>query len=116
MSHINTQTFDLMPQFIASAVGLRQITRQISQSMGVQDHDRLIVPAGTIYPANDATAIGVLTEPVDVTYGDHEGSVIVGGHLYGNRLPVAPADTAKTAMAANGLGGVLFENAVGMVR
>lgn len=116
MSHINTRTFDLMPQFIASAVGLRQITEQIPQTMGKQDQDRLIVPAGTIFPSNDANAIGVLTEPVDVTYGDHEGSVIVAGHLYGNRLPVAPTDAAKTAMAANGYGGVQFETATGMVR
>lgn len=116
MSHINTQTFDLMPQFIASAVGLRQITEQIPQSMGVQDRDKLIVPAGTIFPKNDATAIGVLMDPIDVTYGDHEGSVIVGGHLYGNRLPVAPIDAAKTNMAANGYGGVQFETATGMVR
>lgn len=116
MSHINTQTYNTMPQLIASAVGLRQITEQIPQTMGKQDLDRLIVPAGTIFPANDATAIGILTEPVDVTYGDHEGSVIVGGHLYWNRLPMAPTDAAKTAMAANGYGGVLFENATGMVR
>lgn len=116
MSHINTQTYDAIPQFIASAVGLRQITEQIPQTMGKQDYDRLIVPAGTIFPSNDANAIGVLTEPVDVTYGDHEGSVIVGGHLYGNRLPVAPAAAAITAMAANGYGGVLFETATGMVR
>lgn len=116
MSHINTETYDLMPQFIASAVGLRQITKQIPQSMGVQDHDRLIVPAGTIFPANDNTAVGVLTEPVDVTYGDHEGSVIVAGHLFSNRLPTAPVADAITAMAANGYGGVLFETATGMVR
>jgi hypothetical protein len=105
-----------MPQFLASAVGLRTITRQIPQSMGKQDGDKLLVPAGTIFPANDNTAIGILTEPVDVTKGDHEGSVIVAGHLYGNRLPIAPADAAKTAMGANGYGGVLFETATGMVR
>lgn len=116
MSHINVETYDKMPQFLASAVGLRQITRQIPQSMGIRDHDKSIVPAGTVFPANDNTAIGILTEPVDVTKGDHEGSIIVAGHLYGNRLPTVPANAAKTAMAANGYGGVLFETATGMVR
>lgn len=116
MSHINTQTFDVMPQFIASAVGLRSITQQIPQIMGIQDHEKLIVPAGTIFPKNDATAIGVLMDPIDVTYGDHEGGVIVAGHLLGNRLPVAPATAAISAMAANGYGGVQFETATGMVR
>lgn len=116
MSHINTQTFDLMPQFIASAVGMRSITQQIPQSMGIQDREKLIVPAGTIFPSNDNKAIGVLMDPIDVTYGDHEGAVIVAGHLYGNRLPVAPAAAAITNMAANGYGGVQFETATGMVR
>lgn len=116
MSHIYTETFSEMPSFLASAVGLRTVTKQIPQSMGVQDGDKLIVPAGTVFPANDNTAIGVIYEPVDVTYGDHEGAVIVGGHLYGNRLPVAPAAEAITAMAANGYGGVGFETATGMVR
>ena len=116
MSHINTQTYDAIPQFIASAVGLRQITEQIPQSMGQQNQDRLIAPAGTIFPANDNTAVGVLSEPIDVTDADHEGSVIVAGHLYGNRMPTVPAAAAITAMGANGYGGVLFETATGMVR
>lgn len=116
MSHINTETYSPAPSFLASAVGLRTVTKQIPQSLGVQGGDKLIVPAGTIFPANDNTAVGVLYEPVDVTYGDHEGSVIVAGHLYGNRLPVAPADASKTAMGENGYGGVLFETATGMVR
>ena len=113
MSYTNVEKYDEMPQFIASAVGLRQVTRQIPQSMGVQDGVKLIVKAGTMFPANDATAVGVIFEPVDVTYGDHAGSVVIGGHLYGNRLPVAPAAAAKTALQANGL---YFEDAVGMVR
>jgi hypothetical protein len=116
MSHINTEVYSSMPQFLASAVGLRTITQQIPQSMGKQDGNRVIVPAGTIFPSNDSHAVGILLDPVDVTYGDHEGAVIVGGHLYGNRLPAAPADAAKTAMGANGYGSVLFETATGMVR
>ena len=113
MSHIYSESYDEMPQFLASNVGKRLVTVQVPQSMGVQDGNRLMVKAGTIFPVNDATAKGVLYTPVDVTHGDHAGSLMVAGYVYGNRLPVAPADTAKTALAANGLH---FEDAVGMVR
>lgn len=116
MSHISTESYGELPQFLASAVGLRTITEQIPQSLGVQDGKKLIVKAGTIFPANDDSAVGVIFDTIDVTDGDHEGPIIVAGHLYGSRLPVAPADAAKTAMAANGYGGVEFENPTGMVR
>lgn len=111
MSHIYTETYNKMPQFLASTVGLRTVTRQIPQSIGTQDGDKLIVPAGTIFPANGSTAEGILFEPVDVTHGDHEGAVIVAGYLYENRLPVVPIAAAKTAMK-----NLNFETAEGMVR
>lgn len=37
------------------------------------------VPMGTAYPTNDANAIGILYEDVDVTVGDMPGSVVTGG-------------------------------------
>lgn len=60
------------------------------------------VPMGTIYPANGATAIGILYEDVDVTAGDMPGSVVTKGTVYLDRLPTAPAEAAKTAL--EGLG------------
>ena len=57
-----------------------------------------IVPSGTILPANDATAIGVLRQSVDVTYGDNSGALIIHGFLKTAALPAAPADTAKAAL------------------
>lgn len=60
------------------------------------------VAMGTIYPANGATAIGILYEDVDVTGGDMPGSVVTAGTVYLDRLPVAPAEAAKTAL--EGLG------------
>lgn len=113
MSYTNVEKYSEMPSFIASEVGLRQVTQQIPQTMGVQDGIYKIVPAGTMFPANDSTAVGVIFEPVNVTYGDHAGSVVVGGHLYGNRLPVVPTAAAKSTLQSNGL---YFEDAVGMVR
>ncbi|WP_312694110.1 hypothetical protein [Caproiciproducens sp.] len=111
MSHIYTETYSKMPQFLASEVGMRTVTRQIPESMGIQDGCKKIVPAGTVFPVNGSTAEGVLFEPVDVTHGDHEGAVIVAGYLYENRLPVAPVAAAKTAMK-----NLNFETAEGMVR
>lgn len=60
------------------------------------------VPMGTIYPANGATAIGILYEDVDVTSGDMPGSVVTAGTVYLDRLPVAPAEAAKTALEGRG--------------
>lgn len=57
-----------------------------------------IVPAGTVWPLNDATAKGVLFNEVDVTHGPQPASLIVEGYILEARLPVAPAATAKTAM------------------
>lgn len=60
------------------------------------------VKAGTIYPANDATAVGIVYEDVDVTNGDAAGSVVLSGVVYSDRLPVELAQAAQTAL--EGLG------------
>lgn len=57
------------------------------------------IPAGTIYPANDATAKGIIYEDVDVSTGNMPASLVVKGSVYTERLAVVPADTAKTALA-----------------
>lgn len=59
---------------------------------------RQIVRAGTIVPANDATAWGVVMNDVDVTNGDREVAVIIHGFLKTAALPVAPDTTAITAL------------------
>lgn len=60
------------------------------------------VKAGTPFPANDATAVGIVYEDVDVTSGDMAGSVVTKGVVYEDRLAVTLANTAKTAL--QGLG------------
>jgi hypothetical protein len=78
-------------------------TRTISATGVTADADGgKHVAMGTLYPANDATAIGILYEDVDVTGGDMPGSVVTAGTVYLDRLPVAPAEAAKTAL--EGLG------------
>lgn len=78
-------------------------TRTISATGVTADADGgKHVAMGTLYPANDATAIGILYEDVDVTGGDMPGSVVTAGTVYLDRLPVTPAAAAKTAL--EGLG------------
>ena len=60
------------------------------------------VKMGTIYPSNDANAIGIVYEDVDVTAGNMPGSVVLSGVVYEGRLPVAPASAAKTALQGKG--------------
>lgn len=57
-----------------------------------------IVRAGTILPANDATAKGILYNDVDVTHGPQPGALIVEAYILEARLHMAPSDEAKTAL------------------
>ncbi|MBR0090227.1 MAG: hypothetical protein IJP92_00795 [Lachnospiraceae bacterium] len=76
-------------------------TRQMPQA-GAQTaaNGGKYVPMGTIFPADDATAIGIVYEDVDVSSGDMPGSVVTAGTVYENRLTISSA--AKTAL--EGLG------------
>lgn len=60
------------------------------------------VPMGAIFPSNDANAVGIVYEDVDVTSGAMPGSVVTAGAIYADRLPTALASAAKTALAGKG--------------
>lgn len=89
--------------FLESEVGLVRKTRQISQE-GAQaaPGGGKVVPMGAIWPANDATAQGIVYEDIDVTNGNMPGSVVLAGRVYEDRLPVQLEEAAKTALAGNG--------------
>ena len=57
-----------------------------------------IIPAGTFYPKNDATAIGVTINDVDVSKGEQPVGVIVEGYILEGRLPEKPTPEAKVAL------------------
>jgi hypothetical protein len=57
-----------------------------------------IVKAGTVWPANDATAKGVVLNDMDVTNGTATGAVVFEGEINVNKIPTAPAAAAKTAL------------------
>ena len=69
------------------------------------------VPAGSIIPANGATAKGILYEDIDVTNGDAPGSIVTAGVVYEGKLPVTVAEAAKTALT-----GIKFVTAPSVTR
>lgn len=92
-----------LPNFLESAVGLVQKTAEVTQSMAKQVDDKKLIYGGTVYPANDGTATGIVFETVDMTYdAKRPASVITGGRIYANRLKVAINSNAKTALVAKG--------------
>lgn len=59
---------------------------------------RYIVKKGTIYPKNDATAIGVIMNDYDVTLGDENMAVIIHGFVLEENLPAKPTPEAVKAL------------------
>lgn len=60
-------------------------------------NEKGIVPAGTIVPANDATAKGVLLS--DVKPDDNpNGTIVIHGFIKKAALPATPAEAAVTAL------------------
>ena len=56
-----------------------------------------VIPAGTVIPANGATAVGVLLH--DVKLADNpNGTVVVDGFIKVAKMPAAPVSAAMTAM------------------
>lgn len=62
------------------------------------DDGRKIIKAGTIYPSNDASAIGIVFNDIDVTNGDSAGALLIHGFVKTAALPVAAEAAAKSAL------------------
>lgn len=62
------------------------------------ENGRKYVPAGTVYPTNDAKAIGVTIDDVYVDHNPALVGVIRAGWLLKDKLPVVPAAEAIAAM------------------
>lgn len=89
--------------FLADQEHVTRQTRQISQTGATDNGDGTkVVPMGTVWPANDGTAEGIVYENVDVTSGAMPGSVVVRGAIYADRLAVTLVAAAKTALSGKG--------------
>lgn len=87
--------------FLVDNEDCTRVTKEISTSHAqvvTREDGSKYVPAGAIYPSNDGNAVGIVYEPVDVTTGNMPGSVVTRGAVYGDRLPAAAEDAAKSAM------------------
>ncbi len=110
--YYKTVSIDSVPAFIASEVGLRTIAYEFSNSgLSADDEGKIIIEGGTVYPSNDANAVGIVFEDVDVTDGDFAGSLIVGGYIYENRLPDDVESAAKAVLT-----NITFEDAPSVTR
>lgn len=61
---------------------------------------RKIVKAGTILPANDKTAKGVLLHDIDVTNGDAPGTLIIHGFVDNAKLVANGVTVTAAALGA----------------
>lgn len=101
---MKTEKFHSGNNILSSEVGLIQKTKEGTQDMAVEEDGRKIIKAGTVFPKNDATAIGVVFEDVDMTNDEKRPiSVIIAGRVIEANLPVTVNEAAKSALVANGL-------------
>lgn len=98
ISHKTDSTVYLAGYFLAHEE-CERVTKQVPQSMATTAADgSKYVKAGTVFPANDATAVGIIYEDVDVTTGAMPASVVIKGSVIEDRLPQTVASAAKSAM------------------
>jgi hypothetical protein len=77
-------------------------TKTVTQAMATtEENGTKYVKMGTIFPANDATAVGIVYEDVDVSTGSMPASVVTKGEVYEDYLPQA-VDTYNSATVPTG--------------
>lgn len=108
MSIITTITSTPDIPWLASERSLRLVsyTAEDDNDQIVTENGRKIIKSGTVYPANGATAVGIVFQDVDVTDGDAPMSLMISGHVWESRLNTGVSgldDDAKEALAANGI-------------
>ena len=75
----------------------------VTQTMAEIVGNKKLIYGGTVFPANDTTATGLVFETVDMTDDEKRPiSVIKAGRIYSNRLKTALAAEAKAALEAKG--------------
>lgn len=109
MAYTTYKSTSSTPNFLASEVGLITKTVQVDGTGISEDGNGYkTVKAGTIYPANNGTAKGIIFQDVDVTHYEHAAPLMVAGRVYKNKLGVELETAAETALKASG---IVFEAA-----
>lgn len=93
----NKQTYTNDPAFVSSQHYINR-TRTATQDMGKNVDGKIILKAGSVFPANDETAEGIVFNDVDLTNGDSPVSIMVEGYVYEARLPEEVTPEAKEAL------------------
>lgn len=94
---MKTMDYASSKQILATPDHYVAIARKLEKdsTLAVTEEGRKIVKAGTLFPANDATAIGVVLNDYDVTDGDQQAAILIHGFVLKAKLPAAPADTVN---------------------
>lgn len=73
-------------------------TFQPDDPAAVTENGKSIIKAGTVYPANDSNAKGVVLYDCDVTDGTATGTVVYSGAVLVPKIPEEPTESAKAAL------------------
>lgn len=87
-------------QILATPDHYVAIARKIEQNSPLaRDEDgRKIIMEGTVFPANDETAIGIVLNRYDVTDSYVNAAIVVHGFIQTSKLPVEVNENAKQAL------------------
>ena len=96
----NQETFETGKQILAFPEPYVCVAHTFvkGDSAATDVNGKKILKAGTIYPANDGTAVGIIFNDLDVTDGDASGAILLEGYVKKAALPVEPDATAIEAM------------------
>lgn len=89
----NTQKHFLVDGYFVESIAMHL---DKEDALAVDEGGRKVVKAGTVYPANDATAIGLVLHDYDVTDGDANCAVVIRGAVLDGKVTVSA--TAKGAL------------------
>lgn len=93
----NSKTILAIPDHYV-CIGRKQAQASAASEIVTQENGRFVVKAGTPYPANNATAIGLVFQDYDVTDGDVNMAILIHGFVLTKKLPETIQTTVKTAL------------------
>ena len=89
--------------FLANNEDCTRETREVTQAMAITtDENEKIVKMGTAFPSNDANAIGIVYEDINVTDGNLPASVVTKGEVYEDRLAITGVSVSYDAVTPAG--------------